>query len=358
MDAARALLPLLLLSTASLAQQTITIPPGRATTEGESEITPFIPWYSMSGQGRYQWLSGENRGPAIAGIAKLEMRRDGKSGAGVYPARTTDLEVVMAHTNAAAPSTVFADNYKGKVSTVVLPRRTVDLPDHSANVGAPAPWTIVIPFDVPFSYNGTDDLLVEMSCLNTSPTGGYSLDAEDGVPVRSAHADYIDPAGKCTTQQGSFEIFAPMTNFGFVNGEVKLGLFAMGAPAGEAGVLCLGLNDPNSTFDGRLCAPLRTSLDVTVPVTSANTTGWIGSPMHPLVLSFPDPQATVRLRAQFAVLDVSRQAPMLPVALSDAVMWTVSSKGVLLATVWNDVNATATSGQVVTRYVPVMRLTY
>ncbi|MCC6671907.1 MAG: hypothetical protein IT458_12665 [Planctomycetes bacterium] len=351
------LLCLSLVAAEAAAQQTITMPPGRETVEGASASTVYAPWYGSSGQGRYQWFSGLNKGLPMA-IRKLEMRRDGVAATSSgYVARTTDMEIVMADTVASTFSTTYASNYKNGQSTVVFTRKPVSLPSHGPNVGSPAPWSIAVQYDVPFIYLAQDDLLVEISCLNTTPTGSYSLDCEVGSPAKTGTATYLDVAGKCQTPNGAFDIFYGSPAVGFAGGQVTIGAYAVRGPSNASGVLGIGLVDLNNNFGGLLCAKLRTDLAVTLPVTT-DAVGGIGSSANRILATFPEPNSNFNLYGQFAVLDPSQPTPALPVALSDSVRWSINAVGVPLGTLWNDTSSAATTGILTSTSVPVIRFTY
>ncbi|MCC6671906.1 MAG: hypothetical protein IT458_12660 [Planctomycetes bacterium] len=333
------------------------MPPLRETVEGASSSTAYAPWYGSSGQGRYQWISGENKGTPIPAIKKFEMRRDGLAATSTgYAARTTDMEVVMAHADYATLTTTYANNYKNAQSTVVFTRKPVSLPNHGPNVGSPAPWSIAVQYDTPFAYNGTDSLLFEVSCQNTTPTGTYSLDCEPGLAPGGTGA-YVDTAGQCTTPNGGFDIFLGSPSIALTPTTVTIRPYGTGGPSSQPGVLGLGLVDLNSNFGGVLCAKLRTSMDVLIPV-NTTATGAIGSSSAPILLTFPNPGVNATLYGQFAVLDPSQTSPFVPVALSDAVRYTIVPNGVQLRTIWNDTSATAATGTLSFSGFSVVRFTY
>lgn len=331
--------------------QTFTAPPGHANQEGESAVQYTLPF--ANAVARHQYVYGGLSGTPRPNLAKLEARRDGTALA-TCPARTAYVAVLLSHADLRAQTNVFANNYKG-TPTVVFARKLVNLPDHTTPPAAPpAPWTLAIPFDTQFSFSGNDDLLVEFQLdSNSNAVHGYSLDAVDATPGGAGSFQYIDTLGSCTTPNGKFWIFGrtPVTA---VTHAVTFQTYGVRAPGSAAGVLALGLKDPD--LRGLLCAPLRTSAEITLPLTS-DAAGNFGSAMAPITLQFPFP-GPMTLYTQFAALDATQSG--LPIALSDAVRSTIVpfTPGIEVSHLYDWSSATAVSGTRGGLYVPVLRLSY
>jgi|SoiMethySBSTD1v2_1073268.scaffolds.fasta_scaffold440049_2 hypothetical protein len=302
-----------LLPCRAFAQRTETSPPGWGATE--SLTTPALsahPFYAANA--RAQYVDDGLRGTPIAAISKVELRRDGTAPAGSYPARTTNLALLLAHASSAAVTTQFATNYAG-VPTTVVARKKISLPDLSAPSGQPEPWSVAIPFDSGqgFSYDGNNALLVEFQCDGTAPADKeWPLDAVDTCDPGVGQVRLLDSFGYCLTRNGPFWLFVrpPLTSAANV---VTLAVFARGAPSSAAGALGIGLTDPN--LPGILCNNLRTSAEILLPVTS-NATGEVGSPALPMTVPAPF-VGEIAVCLQMVALD-SFQAPRPNVALSDA----------------------------------------
>lgn len=296
-----------------LTQRTVTFPAGFDATESYSAPAASAhPFYAANA--RWQLLYTSARGSAYVGIQKLELRRDGGTAAGVFPARTTNLVVLFAHGEATTFSTQFSGNYVGTPVKVVS-RKGFNLPDLSAASPSPAPWGVAIPFDaaLTFDYDGGHDLLVEFQCDGTTPVDkSWPLEAVDSGSPGIGQVGFFDGFGYCTTQNGQFLSFPrpPETSS---TGTVTIASFARGAPNNAPGALGIGLSDPN--LPNIFCAKLRTSAELLVPVT-ASALGEIGTPIAPLVLQGPFAGPVV-FYMQYVALD-PLQAPKPTVALSDA----------------------------------------
>ena len=295
-----------------VAQRTVTVPRGFDSVESISTpVSAGHPFFAANA--RWQVLDGSLRGNVINGIQKLELRRDGDTATGSFPARTTKLQVLFSHGNAATYSTQFAGNYVGAPATMFA-KQAINLPDLSAATPTPAPWGIAIPFDSgkTFNYDGAHELLVEFQCEATTPVDKlWPLEAVDSTGPGVGQVGFLEQFGYCTTPNGSFLIFprAPETSAGVV----KLTCMGRGAPNNAPGALGIGFSD--LALGNVFCAKLRTSAELLLPVT-ALATGEIGSSAQPISLQGPySGDATLFL--QFVALDPSQQ-PKPGVALSDA----------------------------------------
>ena len=345
----------LLLCAAAGAQNYTSAPPGYLTVEGPSSTTAFTPFYDA--ESKVQWMYNL-RTTVMPAINKLEQRRDGVAAAGTYPARSATVEVKMCDTDIGNFSTTFASNYIG-TPTVVYTSKTLNLPDHSAPNGSPAPWTVSIPFDANYLYLGTKDILVELSVINNSSGNtAYSIDcvtAPSTTPGQGT-SSYINTAGKCTTPNGAFDIYktTPQTTSA---GLCTIGAYGPRGPSSSPGILAIGFSDPN--IAGILCAPLRTSAEVGIPVTT-DAVGAIGSSASPISVSFNIPVAG-SLYTQFAVVDATQTN--IPVALSDAVkndcvLYTGSAPPAAFLYKYGVGSLTSPTGTRYTSYIPVIRFTY
>ncbi|MCC6670228.1 MAG: hypothetical protein IT458_04155 [Planctomycetes bacterium] len=339
----------LLLAAGGSAQNHFTSPPGRAASEGASAAATSQPFHNPSG--RYQYVDGDQRGTARPALQALELRRDGLAPMGNFGPRSTVVTLVMAHADLARVGTTFAANYKDAPVTVFA-RKTVQLPDHAAPPAVtPAPWTVAFPFDVPFSYNGTDDLLWEVRAEQTTPAGPFSLDAEDGWPLGRGLLRYLGVP--CTTPNGRFDAFgvAPETA---ADGTVTLRTHARGAPGGAPAVLTLGTVDPG--IGGLFCTVLHTNVEIALPV-PVGAGGAIGSAEQPLRLAFPF-FGRVEVFGQYAAFDAGQAG--LPYALSDGMgMYVVeASFGTRVVRVVEPRDANASVGARSEILVPVARLRY
>ena len=300
-----------LLGGAAAAQSYISVPPGYLAVEGAATSGAFTPFWDATSHA--MWTYGGLRGNVYP-INRLDQRRDGGTAAGTYPARTLDLLVQMGDCDMTALSTTFAANYLVP-PTVVFTKKSISLPDHSAAPATPpAPWDVTVPFDTNFVYLGVKDLAIEMTVDNNSNAStGYPIDCVSTVAPTPGlgSSSYIDTSGKCTTPNGAFDIYKqdPVTDSLQV---CKISNYALRGPSSAAGVWALGLADPNLV--GLLCKPLRTSVDLTIPVLT-DAVGNIGSSAAPIAVSFPI-EYGFSIYTQFAALDATQLGT--PIAVSDA----------------------------------------
>lgn len=306
---------------AGLSAQGFTSPIGLEKLEGNGISANNYGSFTAS---RMQYCDGNQRG-APKPIGKVSFRRDAYTApltsAG---ARTLDLGFVMAHTDVsvAAPSTTFATNYKGGLSSQVFTVKSVNLPDLNAQPGVLAPFNITLPFDTPFVYNGNDDLLWEVTGKNNTNTGAYYLDTQtNGTTAGGGIGSGIYLGWQGCTVPGKtvgFDIIYPSFPVTDAANVSTVRLYATGGPNSSPGILAIGLSDPN--LAGLFCAPLRTSADIVIPV-STDATGNIATSAAPIALSFPFPGASqFDLYAQFAALDTAVPALYLSDAFAGSVV--------------------------------------
>jgi hypothetical protein len=329
------------------AQTTFTAPLGHDAKEGASAVSFNSPFTTV--ESRYQYCYGGLRGAPRNGLKAVALRRDGDAPTSPeYEARSLTLAVKLAHANYATLTTTFASNYLTPAVTV-FNAKTVNLPSHANQPGTPpAAWSVSVPFDALFSYNGSNDLLLELVVTDGSSIKGYSLDCVDARGLGHGAVTYLDPNGKCTTANGPYEMyaFAPTTS---VANLANVRVYGAGAPSSTPSALLVGLSDPN--LGGVFCAPLRSSLELTVPLLSS-ATGGFGSVGAPLSYSFPI-GAPLSLYLQFASLTPAPNT----VHLSDAVRvdLVLGNDGVLVRQLANRFDDLATTGTLTNLFVPVVQ---
>ncbi|MEZ5963728.1 MAG: hypothetical protein R3F56_07775 [Planctomycetota bacterium] len=348
-----------LAATGLAAQGRFTSPPGIGN-DGDSVVSSLQPFNTSSGGRRFQYVVDDVRsipGPGGEALSSVALRPD--PAAPTSAARTANVTLVLDHADFAALSTTFATNYSGFEKT--HPLGVVNLP---ATVGG-AGFLVTFPLPVVFAYFGANNvtqpnhtaLLVEFQTSSVVGGTNYSLDCVDGTTSVSVGRSTYLGLQPCVVPPnvGGFDIIkhGPSTSAGLTT----LGQHALRGPANSFGVLAVGANDPDTDFNGRLCTPLRASLDLAVPVTS-DALGAVGSFAAPYVLSFPDltAGAGVTLFTQFAVFDAARAAPQLQVSLSDAVQFDVTGPATVdRRLLYSTSSASAPTGALIATFVPVMR---
>jgi hypothetical protein len=295
-----------LILAAALSAQTTFTSPRTLTTEG-NDAWSFVFGYPIS---RWQQLDGTQRGSPIPNINRLELRRDGLAAGPYAGARTLTVELVMAHTDVATGSSLFATNYRTAESTTFT-AKPVNLPDLTQLPSTvPAPWGIAFPFDNPFSYNGTQDMLWEIRADNSSLPGynAYPLDCHinrtqnfvRGTATGSGCATANGPRWLSTTNS-----FTDTTGLALVYESVA-------APSNAAIVLFLGTTNPDQAIGG-LCARLHTNLLISVPLGNTNAGGYLLSAARRVTWNASFGNAIVY--SQLAAADPTQTG--LPIAVSN-----------------------------------------
>ncbi len=355
-------LPLLATLALGLPAQTQFTSPPNVGADGGSSVSFLQPFVTSGSGRRYQYVVGDVAAiPSATGelLSTLAMRPDPTAGASAT--RTLDLTLVMDHADASALAATFASNYSGG-ETVVLSATSVSLPATTGGSG----FLIAFPLATPFTYlgdhhptPGRNALLVEFRTTNVSAAGAYTVDCVDGtLEPEAGTSTYLGLQGCIVAPNTApFDIFkrGPTT----AAGSTVCSVYGQRAPASAAGVLAVGVTDPNTTLGGLLCAPLRAAPDVLALVTASDTTGAIGSVATPIDLVLPDLASaqTLRFYTQLAILDATRPGPELPLALSDAVQWDITSPTMVpRALVYSNTSAAATNGTLTALFVPVLRL--
>jgi hypothetical protein len=257
-------LPLLLLP--SLAAQAIVSPQYCTAFEGVTGYSePFDGLY------RYQQIHTD-LGTQARAVRGLALRRDALAAANQDATlRVLQAEIRLAHA-AATLSTTFASNY-ATPAVVVWPRGGIGLPDwRSLPRSMPAPFDAVLPFAQPFAFGGQANLLWEIDISFNSAAGKpYPT---DGVARAIAQPGAYRMLGDgCTTGNGKFE------HRGLLQSQtVGPGMFlnlswdAEGGPSSAAGVLWIGIGDPNLLVPG-LCGSGRLRSDALVGLPATTDAG-------------------------------------------------------------------------------------
>lgn len=356
----RHLSPLLALATVAPAQTQFTSPPGIGA-DGSSSVSFLQPFVTNASGRRYQYVLGDITAIPPSGgeqISAIALRPDPTAGASA--ARSLDLTLVMDHADVSTLSTTFAANYSGS-ETVALTATALNLPATTGGSG----FAIALPLSAPFTYLGDHHptparsaLLVEFRTTNVSAAGAYTLDCVDGTLDEDVGTStYLGLEGCIVAPNTApFDIYkrGPTS----AGGMTTCGVYGQRAPLSAAGILSIGVTDPNSNFAGLLCAPLRAAPDVAALITATGATGELGSAATPINLALPDLIAGqgVRFYTQFAILDAARAAPELAVALSDAVQWDLTPPNpVPRRLIYSNASVTAAIGTATLLFVPVLR---
>jgi hypothetical protein len=231
----------------------------------------------LDGLYRYQQIHTD-LGTQPRTVRGLALRRDAQAAANQDATlRVLQAEIRLAHA-AATLSTTFANNY-ATTPVVVWPRGGIGLPDWRAlPPSMPSPFDAVLPFALPFAFSGQGNLLWEIDISVHSAAGkAYPT---DGVARAIAQPGAYRMLGDgCTTANGKFE------HRGLLQSQtVGPGMFlnlswnAERGPSNAAGVLWIGVSDPNVLVPG-LCGSGRLRSDALVGLPAAtDAAGAFASP--------------------------------------------------------------------------------
>ena len=336
--------------------QSFTTPAGLVLSEGNNEVFVSQPFYAANA--RYQYIDGTQNPTAAKTLKGLSLRRRPTAVAGTFPARSTTLTLTLAHTTYASTTTTFSSNYRGGLSTKAY-SGPLSMPDLSAgSLPPPAPWAIVIPYTTTFAYNGTEALLVEFQCANTSPADQeYPLDTIQGTVRTGGYGTYNGLAPCQVTGRASPFLINASANPVIASGAVSYSMFATDGPTTQPAAWILGTSQLSSSLGGSVCAPIQPLPLISIGMVT-DATGGIGTSEAPIQLTYPYAGIVHQVFAQFAALDAGQAQP-LKIALSDDLKYVVGNTGP-----WNVrrlaslASSTAATGTLSNTYVPVMRHEY
>lgn len=339
----------------ALAQQ-FTSPPGIGA-DAPSVVTSLQPFHAAATGRRFQYVVNDARavpGPGGVQINQLALRPDPSSASST--ARTATITLVLDNVDFRAQSTTFASNYSGSETSYAL--GTVNLP---ATIGTSG-FAISFPLSAPFTYFGTANtaqpnrtaLLFEFRTTAVVSGTLYSLDCADGTSSPVVGTSSYLGLQPCVVPPNTagFDIVkrSPTTSAGLTT----LAQHGQRGPVATFGILVVGLTDPNTTFGGALCAPLRAAPDISLNVTS-DALGSVGGFTNPVNVTFPDLDAPAALYTQLVMFDPNRTTPV-QVSLSDAIRFDVTPPTVIeRSLLYSTSNAAATTGTRTTAFVPVLR---
>jgi hypothetical protein len=301
------LLALPLLCAAAAAQTVWTSPPGAFHLEGNS--SSGVLWGTTSNyQCRVQQAESNFVGEARLPLVRSLAWRRNWPGLASAVARTADILVLLAHTDYATFTNVYANNYKTPPVTVFA-RRTINLPPWLPLTGTPpAPFDLLVPFDVPFVYNRLDAFVWEVQVFTTSASGSYSDDWFSTAAANDWSMTLQEQPG-CTTANGAFR---KRDGYRTSATALDVGWEVRGGPASAPVTLLLGTQLANLPVG--LCAPLGLQPLLMVPLGTTDAAGNL--PLGAFSVAWNPTLARAELAAQAVAPDATQ--PGLPLALSNA----------------------------------------
>jgi hypothetical protein len=303
------------------AQQSFTSPRNMESVEGSGSHGYVL---GAASGARWQQVDGTLRGAGFQNVQSIAFRRDGLLATNAaFGARVLQqVSVLMSHATLPAVRKDQSTNYKDTPVLVFTPR-DVNAPDWSVRPAAgTAPFDLRLPFDTPWSYNGTDDLLweVRIQDVAVAPTtvSSYPFDFVPG-PGALQQTTYGVALGQgclATGQtQNRFTLHASLAN---EMSRFRLRHSTNFAPGSAAVVTFVDFSDPNLTVPG-LCAVLHALPTVLLDLGIGSTTGAVPSryveiPYEPAAIGFS-------LYLQAVAADAGQGA--LPIAVSQGSRVTV-----------------------------------
>jgi len=265
------------------AQSYFTSPAGLLTTEGSSNHNYILFRYN---QMRWQQIDSTSVGTAYGNISGIAWRRDATGATNsAYAARTVDMVVLLADgVGVGEVGTDYDNNYLGTptavVGTIGNPR-TVNLPDWTQQPpSAPAPFDAVVAFDQTWSYSGVNNLLWEVRGDNNSQVGtNYQNDFEATAGSFSSSSTGTATGTGCTATNRT-SAFAISTTFYNYATSMEIRYSCTNAEPSMPVFAFLGFADPNLNIG--LCANLRTSAEVSLPLGVSSSTGSVASMYFPI----------------------------------------------------------------------------
>jgi hypothetical protein len=207
----------------------------------------------------------------------------------------------------------FNENYLG-APTVAYTRKPTNLPDWTMRVGSGAvePWSLRLPLDVAWSYDGVRDLVWEVVWDGSTATGSYTTDRASGSgSVFSSSTGTVIGTG-CTAT-GRTSAFS-LTTIGYThltNGLMRLRVSASNAPSTAPLTLMADAVNSNLTVPG-LCATVIALPVLQVALGTSSATGALAA----LDLHLPWLPALQTTPVYLQAITVDPGQPGLPLALT------------------------------------------
>jgi hypothetical protein len=283
----------LLLQSGATAQGQATLPGGYLGISATSSSSfPF-----SSSAIRYQEIHTTQRSVPMTGIYAMSFRRDeSQSAFGSAGPRTAIVELRMGHGAIDRFGSRFDDNYSAP-PTVVFTPKLVNLPDWTQPTGAggtfPEPWSLRLPFDVPFDYDGVQDLVWELHYTFPSSTGTFRADrtATSANPLYTSD-NGTDIGTGCLVPGRSQPFDLSATLYSHYNAQLsRLRVSTRNGPGTTPIFLNIGFSNLGATVPF-LCTPVISSGEIIVPLGASSSSGSTASayytyPFAPSTLSLP-----------------------------------------------------------------------
>lgn len=288
-----------LFTTSLAAQASVVTPVQYASVAGPSSYTGA--WHFTD---RSQQIHADLRNQNLV-LKSIAWRRS------AYPAtdpnsvsRTIDAEFFAGEGDMNAAGVNFLANYQSPRVNVVT-RKSISLPDWTLYQGAPAQFTFVVPFDQPYTYSGTNDLVWEVIVWANSGNSNYLTDACAGILSLPGTVQYVGTG--CVATGRSLPVVETVSVESML-GPDRLVLTALcgNLPGTTPAALMVGASDPDQTVPG-LCAKVHSDALVFVQGTSTALGGYS---VGPLTFSHVPALVGQKLWLQFLATDMGQSFPV------------------------------------------------
>jgi hypothetical protein len=308
------------------AQTTITTAPsGFEATRGTSSVLyPFSGTQAPVGSFRYQEVHTTLRNTVLSNIVSVSFRRDESATASTTAvARTANIEFALGHGDVEQFTPDYAANFTGG-RNVVFVRKPVNMADWTApgDGATPMPWTNRLPFDVPFSYLGIQDLVWEVSYDSMTPTGTYNSDraTNTGSLWTSRSSPNIGTGCVATGRTAAFTLNT--TLYHHIGSKLlRMQYWVTNGPSNQTAILHID-GAQSSLTAPFLCGTVIALPTIALPIGLTGATGSTPTLNH-INIPFRAVFVSNSIYMQSVALDPGQTAPFVPLVLSQGedVMW-------------------------------------
>lgn len=300
---------------------------GAATCDATAQFTTPANWGSTEGNTTYQSFGADARVMVIdrsnAGtsmtMTNIAFRREGFGASTRATPRTFDMTIRLGHGDFGLIEGAMDRNYRTP-ATVVFTTKPASLPDWTGvTMQPPAKFDFVLPFDVPFRYDGVRALVWDYTIQNSTNTTDVAADMQFDT-YSTAPGSSLGPG--CTTagQTAPYKQGIEFGNLGAGHDPfaMQLRLSATGAPRFVSVFMNFALTDANQTVPGA-CAKLHAAPLVSAAVGTTDHTGT----MYERLFAFPYDMSLQGLTLYSQMLSFDSSQSGLPLSVSDGARSTV-----------------------------------
>lgn len=262
------------------AAQVRTLPVGYQDRSGEWASGTGVNYpFDTSPSFEYQEVHSDWTGTNVATLNAISFRRAPNRVANTTAiGHTLDATVTLGAGDLHAFTATFATNYVG-LPTVVLARRTVNMPDWTHQSVPPEVFSVVLPFDAPYTVDTQHDFIWQFLVQDsTLPNVGTSLYYSDRTASRTATPVVVGTGCTATGRTAPMTLAMSFTNTGTA---MSLSFSGSNYPASVPVVLHVGLANLNLRYPG-LCGNIYARPDLMLAAGSTSFAGALAPQTVPL----------------------------------------------------------------------------